>query len=226
MTSFIELLKKEEQRLLNGPYENEKIGGLGTNRYIVRCNGDAKLVLERVKEILLKVNRTFQERKPQEQEWFSLLPDYFIYRCRPERVPEQNEWDKEFDRKICEFLQKEKRKNYKKLATAWNNLTWWELTSWIYWFEEENRYWYWWDSYVHEDSHILVAIEVHEWPYSSGNLSWLFRGCGACYVIEEPDDVNPSNKQKIPYASIKYIFSIIKNFIRRFFYGQKNGDKI
>jgi hypothetical protein len=190
MTSFIELLKNEERRLLNGPHDDEKIGGLGTNRFIVYCNGDAPLVLKRAKEILLKVNRIFQERVPEDSEWFSLLSEFFVYRCRPEILKDQEDREIDFNRKISEYLSKEKNKDYRILSSTWSNSITWSLLSWIYWFHEGNRYWYWWDSYVHKDSHIFVAVEIHEWPYPSENFSWLFRGCGACYVEDEPEDVN------------------------------------
>jgi hypothetical protein len=191
MIPSIELLKNEERRLLYGPHDNEKVGGLGTNQFIVYCNGNAPLVLERSKEVLLKVNRIFQERVPEDSEWFSLLPEFFVYRCRPERLKDQEEREIYLGRKILEYLSKEKNENYRILRSTWHNSMTWSLLSWVYWFHEGNRYWYWWDSYVHKDSHhILVAVEVHEWPYPSENLSWLFRGCGACYVEAEPDGVN------------------------------------
>ena len=179
MPNNIGLLKNEERRLLQGPGENENIGGLGTIRYIIHCNGNASLVLKRSKDVLLKVNRAFQERVPEEEEWYSLLPDYFVYSCRPDVPLEQSQKEVELDRKLLNCLSLEDR-------GIWCDLERWHLSSWIYWFQEENRYWYWWDSYVHENSHIFVAIEVHEWPYPSGNLSWLFRGCGA-YSVKESE---------------------------------------
>jgi len=177
--NFIELLKNEEQHILNGVQENERIGGLGTNRFIVYCNKNASLVLQRSKDVLLKVNRIFQKREPDEQEWSSLLPDYFVYRCRPERLRKQIEREHEFDKKISQYLSPEDN-------AVWSDIVSWELSSWVYWFKEENRYWYWWDSHLHDENHIFVAVEVHEWPYPSENLAWLFRGCGACSVEPEP----------------------------------------
>jgi len=183
MLNNINLWKNEERRILYGPDENEKIGGLGTNRFIIHCNGDAPLVLERSKEILLKVNQTLQVRNPMDQEWYEILPDYFVYRCRPEKTKLQGEKELKFRQKIRSIMTPEDH-------GVLINMIPWELPSWIYWFQEEERYWYWWDSYVHEDSHIFVAVEVHEWPYPSENLSWLFRGCGACFVEPEPEGVN------------------------------------
>lgn len=183
MPNNIDFLKNEERRLLQGPDQNEKIGGLGTCRFIIYCNGNAPLVLKRSKEVLLKVNRVFQERIPEEEEWYSILPDYFVYSCRPEIPREQSEKERVFDRKVSENFTLEDH-------GIWNNLVRWELLSWTYWFQEENRYWYWWDSYVHENSHIFLAVEVHEWPYPSENISWLFRGCGAYSVESEPEGVN------------------------------------
>ena len=183
MPNNIDLLKNEERRLLQGAGENEKIGGMGTTRFIIYCNENAQLVLERSKEVLLKVNRIFQGRVPEKEEWFSILPDYFVYSCRPEIPHEQSEKEVVFRRKLSNYLSLEDH-------GIWCNMERWELSSWIYWFQEENRYWYWWDSYVHENSHIFVAVEVHEWPYPSENLSWLFRGCGAYFVEPEPEGVN------------------------------------
>jgi len=183
MLNNIKLWKNEERRILYRPDENEKIGGLGTNRFIIHCNGNAPLVLKRSKEVLLKVNQTLQVRNPMDQEWYEILPDYFVYRCRPEIPKKQSDKELEFYRKISPKFSLEDNK-------IWSNLTQWELLSWTYWFQNEERYWYWWDSYVHEDSHIFVAVEIHEWPYPSENLSWLFRGCGACFVEPEPEGVN------------------------------------
>jgi hypothetical protein len=190
MTQFIELLKNEERRLLNGPYGDEKIGGLGCNRFIVYCNNDAQLVLKRTKEVLLKVNRIFQERIPESHEWFSLLPEYFVYRCRPESLPEEDERENILYHKIIECISQESYENYKRLKSTLNNIESWSLLSWIFWFHENNRYWYWWDSYVHENSHIFVAVEVYTCPFPSLSLSWLFRGCGSCYVECEPEGIN------------------------------------
>ena len=183
MLNNIDLWKNEERRIIHGPDENEKIGGWGTNRFIIYCNGDAPLVLERSKEVLLKVNQILQTRLPDISEWYSILPDYFVYRCRPKMSHEQSKKEVELERKIRTVMTPADH-------GVLSNMIPWELSSWTHWFQNEERYWYWWDSYVHEDSHIFVAVEIHEWPYPSGNLSWLFRGCGACFVEPEPEGVN------------------------------------
>lgn len=194
-TINIELLKKEEFRLQHGAGDNEPIGGLGTNRYIAFCNEDATLVLNRCKEVLLLINQTMQKRILTDHEWMDLLPDYFVYRCRPERdsndIAEQEIGIKN---KIESCLSGEE-------YLVWENMIPWSFSGWIYWFQEMERYWYWWDAATYKESHIVVAVEIHEWPYPSGSLSWLFRGCGANYLCR-----NRNQRQNNVLSAVAQIY--------------------
>ena len=56
----------------------------------------------------------------------------------------------------------------------------WSLEDWLYWFEFENRYWYWWDAkFLPESDRILVQLEIDDWPFPSDALQWLFIVAGA-----------------------------------------------
>ena len=49
------------------------------------------------------------------------------------------------------------------------------------------RWWSWWDAVVLDKHHILVAVQVSEWPFPWELLRWLFCGSGATDLVEEPD---------------------------------------
>jgi hypothetical protein len=55
----------------------------------------------------------------------------------------------------------------------------WSIADWLYWFEPDNRYWFWWDAEVKNQDLIHVDIEVHEFPYPYEALLWLLRASGA-----------------------------------------------
>ena len=181
----IQSLKNEESRILVSPEANEKPRGLGTLRYIAYCNNDAPLVLERSKEVLLKVNRALQFGDPEETEWSSILPAYFVYRCVPDCPHTLSKRRVELRRKLYNIMTPEENGLFIDMLS-------WNLLSWIHWFQNEERYWYWWDSCLHDNNRILVTVEIHEWPCPTDELSWLFRGCGAYSFEEEPEDVNPN----------------------------------
>ena len=185
MTKNIVLLKREEKRIIHGA-NDDPIGGLGTNRFIVHCNGNASLVLQQTKDVLLLINRALQNGLPTLEEWQNILPNYFVFRCSPINNIEYTEREIVVNRKIRSVLTADE-------ILVWRNSVTWSLENWIHWFQDEERYWYWWDAVTYQENHIFVAIEIHEWPCSCEELSWLFRGCGACFVEPEPDDVNPSS---------------------------------
>lgn len=61
----------------------------------------------------------------------------------------------------------------------------WALSNWLYWFEDGNRQWDWWDDAVQDANTIQVAAEVKCWPFPWGALRWLFKASGATQVDAE-----------------------------------------
>jgi hypothetical protein len=61
----------------------------------------------------------------------------------------------------------------------------WTLVDWLYWFDDQNRQWTWWDAVVEGSDTIQVAAEVKCWPFPWGALRWLFKASGATKVEAE-----------------------------------------
>lgn len=168
-------LEAERRRLDTPPAESDRPGGLGTVRFLARCPGDAPAVLARALEVMRIVNRHSMGDWPTDDAWRALLPGWFVDRCAPEMTREESEaW-------MAQWRQLPPDEQ-----SAMRRRTGWSLDGWIYWFVPTNRHWYWWDAKVIDPNYVAVAVEVDEWPFPWGALSWLFRAAGAEDVIAEP----------------------------------------
>jgi len=91
ITTFQDRLAREQQHLLASASFEEAPKGVGTVRFLARCNGDSGAVIERAKEILMLVNENSTGEWPEDAKWFELLPKWFVDRCAPEDTQEEAE---------------------------------------------------------------------------------------------------------------------------------------
>jgi hypothetical protein len=180
MSNFESRLAHERDRLLQGAPPGRP-GGLGTVRFIVRSEAEPMAtVLSKAREALLVVNQASASNWPTLEEWGVLLPSWFVSKCRAEWTPAEIEdlkarrqsqtWD-EYEREEAEDSSKP-----------------WPLSGWLYWFQEEQRAWFWWDAASVDRNTGVVAVEVDEWPFPWDALSWLLRASGADDVAPQQDE--------------------------------------
>jgi len=135
---------------------------------IIQCDEDAQEVLLKAVTVMKNLLSVLQNKSVQQIDWSSTLPTWFTKRCSPEMTSEQaDEYLKKWQSLSPEGqaqLEREQR---------------WSLDSWIYWFEEEERTWYWWSANIDGESRIILSIQVPSWPTAIGSLVWLFKACGA-----------------------------------------------
>jgi hypothetical protein len=157
-------------RLLFGAEDTATPGGIGTARFLAKCDGSARDVLGRAKSVLEKVLPVTAGSWPSLDEWRHILPSWFVERCAPEMSREEAE------RRLG--LPHEERERLEQVEG-------WNLSGWLYWFQPDQRQWAWWDAVAPDDDTIIVAIEVDGWPFPWGSLKWLLLASGAVTVEEE-----------------------------------------
>lgn len=164
----------ELTRLEHGSEDTDQIPGIGTVRFIVKCNGDAADVLSTAKLAMTVVSRVCANGWDETLNWETLLPDRFIQACAVDMSrSEADAWLAHWQQLSPEERALEER------SRAWS------LANWLHWLSPSERTWLWWDSVILDKNYILVAVVVEEWPFPWGALSWLFRGCGALDVSPE-----------------------------------------
>lgn len=161
--------RDEIARIAFGPEPGQSLGGLGSVRFMVKCSGNAEQILENSRQVMDTVLRQNVPLLSLEQ-WRTTLPKWFVQRCAPEKT--KDEADKRLQLPIEERALLEKTEG-------------WSLSGWIYWFQPENRNWYWWDARIENPDTIQIAVEVNEWPFPWGALKWLFIASGATDVEAE-----------------------------------------
>lgn len=159
----------------NGPDPGEAPGGIGLVTFDVECRGNAHEVYERAREVLRIVVQQ-HETRPALDPWTRILPQWFLDACAPEQSPAEAERWSQWWRSLPREEQREVE-----AATPWS------LQNWIYWFERENRQWYWWDAVVDSPDAMRVAVEVDGWPFPWGALRWLLKAAGAVDVKSDED---------------------------------------
>jgi hypothetical protein len=161
-------------RLLFGPEAGQRLGGIGSVRFFVRCPGNAEEILSKGKQVLRTVLEHLDGPWPSDTEWRRVLPKWFVEACAEEISREEAEkWLARW-RKLPPAQQAKEE-----AEKAWS------LSDWLYWFEDGNRQWEWWDAAVRDPDTIQVAAEVKCWPFPWGALRWLFKACGAIQVDAE-----------------------------------------
>lgn len=164
-------MSTEIERLKHGVKSDENPTGMGTVRFIVKCNGNAVDVLKTAKQALIAILELAAKRCDDEGIWASTLPERFVRACRP-------------------FPSKEEIEAFNKLPlderVKRDGTEPWSLRELINAFVVLERWWFWWDAVILDENHIAVAVEVPEWPFPWGALRRLFLTSGASDVIPEP----------------------------------------
>jgi hypothetical protein len=60
----------------------------------------------------------------------------------------------------------------------------WTAMDWLYWFEPEQRSWWWWDARATEDA-FEIRVAVEDYPFGIGALRWLLKAAGARDVRDD-----------------------------------------
>ena len=160
-------MRDEAQRLRLGPEPSQKPGEIGTAIINVKCSKGAESVLGKVKEVLTIVLNQYAVW-PSLAEWKRTLPMWFVHACRAEITKE------EADRE-----QKQSRSLSPQARARYESTIGWSLEDWLYWFEPQNRHWFWWNASIEDPTTIRLEIEISEWPFPWDDLRWLLRCAGA-----------------------------------------------
>lgn len=167
-------LDRELRHLKEGPALDEKPAGMGTVRFIARCDGDSWQVLAKAKAVLIEFDQAAMAEWPDNSDWTKILPKWFLEKCAPEQTREQAE----------ESLKLWRALSWEEQARAEREELW-PLSACLYWLNPENRKWFWWDAEERDANTIVIAAEVDDWPFPWGSLAWLFRAAGATHVNSE-----------------------------------------
>ena len=153
----------EWKRLNNGPSAGETTGGAFLEKFRAHCAGNAPEVLSRCKEVMQIVLAQDVERWPTDEEWNSLLPDWFVAACADEQTL-QEEMKRWFERPVEERIPDE---------------TSWTVGGWVYWFLPDERQWLWWDASVLDADTVEIVVQTCGDPFPWGSLDWLMKASGA-----------------------------------------------
>jgi hypothetical protein len=144
-----------------------------TAQLVARCNGDANDVLKAARSVMCAVLVRSRDRWPSDDEWRSLLPEWFVGRCAREKSKEE----------MASWLEWWRGLPQEQQAKA--NQENWSLSSWLEWFKPGERQWAWWSAFAENHDCIRVTVTVDDWPFAWGALEWLFIASGAESVFEE-----------------------------------------
>jgi hypothetical protein len=168
------MIRNELSRLLYGTRVGETTSRAGLVRFIARCPGSAEAVLARAKQVLEVVLHQDPQNWPSGEAWHRLLPEWFVEQCAKEKSQEEaDEWLRQWD-----SLSWEEKVSLSKTIEC-------SLGGWVYWFQPEQRQWYWWEATILDSNTICVTVEIDEWPLAWGALDWLLRASGATTVEPE-----------------------------------------
>jgi hypothetical protein len=147
-----------------GPEPGERAEGLGTERFVVRCPGNAEAVLRNAREVMEVTLQFGLDDWPSDSEWPSLLPPWFVAACAPDMPEEERQRAIEAPIRLADEEQDDEP---------------WSVLNWVFWLHPDERQWRWWDASISSENELLVLIQIDGWPYSWGALSWLLRASGA-----------------------------------------------
>ena len=171
------ILAEEIRHLADGPRPDEDPTGVGLVAVVAECGPPATEVLDRVREVLLAVDRTAQHGWPADDAvWRTELPAWFVAFCAPEETPE------EAARWLAWWRGLEPEVRAREAAARP-----WSVADWIHWMEPSERQWYWWHGRAVQDQLLHLTLQVQGWPFPTGALEWLLRAAGATSTrIEDP----------------------------------------
>lgn len=164
----------EKRRLLEGLCSDEAIQGLCVASFRVASDLEPEELIARVKDVLLRVDaHSDPGRWPADQQWPSMLPDWFVAACAPETTAEEALREQARRRALSyeqELAELDERR--------------WQLSSWVYYMSPGERQWLWWDARPIGDKITMVGIDrLSDWyPELPGEFVWMLRACGAADV--------------------------------------------
>jgi hypothetical protein len=165
----------ELRHLLTEPNLDEQPEKLGIVRFDIWCPGNSETVLQKSKEVLEMILRSSTQCWLSNSEWQTVLPDWFVAGCAPEKTIEEVEqwlkWWRSLSPQEKSLVDEEQS---------------WSLEDWLYWLHPDQRQWFWWDAICVNTNLLKVAVEVAEYPFSWKSLAWLFKVAGAIRV--QPED--------------------------------------
>jgi hypothetical protein len=164
----------ERRRLLDGPSRDEEPDGSLVAVDVV-CD-DTDQLLARCREVLTVVLDNSDGEWPSDERWLDLLPVWFVAVSAPELTPTEVE---EY-RTRWEAMSPEERRAEAAVEKPW------AVSDWIFWFDPDDRHWYWWEAEVTGTTGLRIWIEVDTWPAPVGSLEWLLRAAGAREVVVDP----------------------------------------
>lgn len=171
---------QELRHLLNGSNSDKKSQGFYLFIFNVYCLDNAEEVLKNCQEVLEIIFRQ-RERKIwlSEIEWYQILPNWFVSNCAPEKTIQEEEKNNA----KWQTLSVEKR-----LIEIQNEA--WSVMDFVSWFEpDENgldeRYWSWWNAFTQSPKLLTVSVEILDFPFPYGCLTWLFKASSAIKVETE-----------------------------------------
>lgn len=167
------MIPPEELRHLDsGPRHGEQLGGAGTVELVAKCPGGAERMLARCREVLRAVIAEKRDgRWPTPEEWEAILPGWFVQASSMSQSEEKREHWLRWWRGLPP--------DGRAQAAAEQP---WSLNDWLFWFQHDDRAWYWWDGVVDDGDTVRICVEVTGWPVPLGALEWLLRASGAIQI--------------------------------------------
>jgi len=159
----------EIYRLINNNLDDNTNGNMLIT-FIVKCDENSFEILSKCKEVLKIVLEHNENLELPLDEWRKLLPEWFIKKCSKERTKEE----------IDEYAKLPIEERDKIAETSG-----WRLSDWLYWFEPDQRQWYWWSSKIVDSNTIKIVVAIEGWPFPWGALEWLCIACGAIDIEEQ-----------------------------------------
>jgi len=159
--------KEELERVLQETAGGDRPPGTMMAQFTARCAEDAEGVLKAAKSVMCAVLVHSRDRWPPDDEWRSVLPEWFVSRCAKEKSEDEARTWLEWWR----TLPHEQRA----IASREN----WSLSNWVAWFEPDERQWIWWGAWIEGPNSIRVTVAVDGLPFAWGALEWLFLASGA-----------------------------------------------
>jgi hypothetical protein len=169
---------EELRHLFNESNSEDTLDELCIVLFKANCNNDASLVLQKCKEVMQLIIYYQLEKWPSEEEWYKLLPNWFVSICSSEKTPEEDE----------EYLKRWRQLSANEQMLSEEESSW-SVMEWVSWFEPsdapcDRRYWFWWDAFIQDPDTLLLAIAVIDLPFPSGTLFWLLKASGAIDITE------------------------------------------
>ncbi|GEM_PF-1473559 len=170
----------ELRHLLYSSNPEDRVEWAGLVIFKIHCQGNADRVLQNCQEALSVVLKQYEKDWPSEEEWYNLLPKWFVERCGPERSEEEEDEDIARWRTLSPEEQLQEIEQEK-----------WSVMDWISWFDLsiEPRYWFWWNAIIQDSNTLFIALQVVDDPIPYGSFSWLLRASGAIMIQETSDEM-------------------------------------